>query len=323
MLLVLLVALPAYGADTRRFEFDIPSWFATSFLDFPEEVREAAKAGKRVMVYFGQDGCPYCAALMNTNFSQRDIVEATRSRFVAIALNLWGDRETVWLDGKARSEKELGALLKVQFTPTLLFLDEKGAVALRLNGYQPPARFRLALDYAGKRLEREMPFAQFVATQPAAASRAPLPDRADFGEAKLDRKGKGPMLVLFESRDCDACAELHAALRREDVRGQLRAFETARIDAFGKGPVVTSDGAQTTEAQLARAMGVSFTPTLVFLDASRREVFRIDGYIRPFHLVSALDYVASGAWKSEPSFQRFLQSRADRERAAGRAVDLW
>ena len=52
-------------------------------------------------------------------------------------------------------------------------------------------------------------------------------------------------------------------------------------------------------------------------------MFRIDGYIRPFHLVSALDYVASGSWKTEPSFQRFLQARADRERAAGRTVDLW
>ncbi len=96
------------------------------------------------MLYFGQDGCPYCTALMQTNFSQRAITDKTRRHFVAIALNLWGDREVAWTDGRRMSEKALGRELRVQFTPTLLFLDEKGAVALRLNGYLPPHRFEAA-----------------------------------------------------------------------------------------------------------------------------------------------------------------------------------
>ena len=39
--------------------------------------------GRRLLVYFGQDGCPYCKKLMVTNFSQRSIVEKTRRNFVA------------------------------------------------------------------------------------------------------------------------------------------------------------------------------------------------------------------------------------------------
>ena len=46
---------------------EIPRWFSESFLDFREEVRDAAREGKRVMVYFGQDGCPYCKALMTVD----------------------------------------------------------------------------------------------------------------------------------------------------------------------------------------------------------------------------------------------------------------
>ena len=103
---------------------DIPRWFTESFLDFREDVADAARAGKRLLVYIGQDGCPYCRKLMSVNFSQQIVVDKTRQHFVATALNLWGDRETTWLDGRSRSEKELARFLDVQFTPTLLFFDE-------------------------------------------------------------------------------------------------------------------------------------------------------------------------------------------------------
>jgi len=38
-----------------------PPWFKQSFLDIREDVDEAATAGKRLLLYFYQDGCPYCA----------------------------------------------------------------------------------------------------------------------------------------------------------------------------------------------------------------------------------------------------------------------
>ena len=62
---------------------------------------------------------------------------------------------------------------------------------------------------------------------------------------------------------------------------------------------------------------------MIFFDDGGREVFRIDAYLRPFHLASALDYVASGAYRGEPSFQRYLLARAERKRAAGERVDMW
>ena len=318
-------ASPAGAAEPSPHAIHVPSWFAESFLDLREEQREAAANGKRVMVYFGQDGCPYCKALMEANFSQRDIVEATRRHFVAIALNLWGDRETTWTDGVMRSEKNLGEFLRVQFTPTLLFIDEEGRVALRLNGYQPPARLRLALDFASRRLERAMTFAEFVRSEPLPAARRAQPDPRLFRTTppRLDLRGDKPLILVFESRDCDPCAELHEALNRPQSQAAMKGLEAARFDVFGAHPVTTASGAVVPEAEFARSLGVAFTPTLVFLDPDRREVFRSEGYLRPFHLASVLDYVSSGAWKMEPSFQRYIQGRAERERAAGRQVELW
>jgi len=44
--------------------------------------------------------------------------------------------------------------------------------------------------------------------------------------------------------------------------------------------------------------------------------------VRTFHLQSALDYVASRAYASEPNFQRYIQARADARRARGDRVDV-
>lgn len=84
-----------------------PAWFKESFLDIREDIAEAAKAGRRLMLYFHQDGCPYCAKLLRENFSDRAIAEKTRKHFDVIAVNLWGDREVTDLAGKTTTEKPL------------------------------------------------------------------------------------------------------------------------------------------------------------------------------------------------------------------------
>ena len=90
-----------------------PAWFTESLLDLREDVAEAAAQKKRVLLYFGQDGCPYCRRLMEVNFRQAEIAKKTREHFVALALNIWGDREVTWTDGTVTTEKQLAARLKV------------------------------------------------------------------------------------------------------------------------------------------------------------------------------------------------------------------
>src|ERR1700737_1723052 len=129
---------PARAQEAAPYAIDIPPWFANTFLDLREDIAEATRHGRRLLVYFGQDGCPYCKQLMVTNFSQRSIVEKTQQHFVALAVNMWGDREVTWLDGRVMTEKELARVLKVQFTPTLLFFDKKGREGGGPNGHIPP-----------------------------------------------------------------------------------------------------------------------------------------------------------------------------------------
>ena len=308
---------------------DIPAWFKVTFLDVREDARDAAAEGKRLLVYFGQDGCPYCRELMRVNFSQIEIADKTRRHFNAVAVNIWGDREVTWTDGRPRSEKDFAAALKVQFTPTLLFLDEKGGVVLRLNGYYAPHQFQAALDYVAGRHETKIGFAEYLrrhAREPASGTLNDEPfylkQPHDFSRAR--RASGKPLAVLFEQRHCAACDELHArGLRDPAVRDLIGKFDVARLELFGTARVIAPGGKILTEEEWGRALGVAYTPSLVFFDAGGKEIFRLEAYVQPFHLASGLDYVASGAYRRQPSFQRFVQQRAEKIRAAGGRVDLW
>jgi thioredoxin-related protein len=271
-----------------------PAWFSPSFLDIREDVAEAAREGKRLMVYFHQDGCPYCKRLVEVNFRDAQVVEKTRRHFVAIDINIFGDREVTWTDGRRMPEKQFAALMKVQFTPTLVFFDEKAEVAHRINGYLPPDRFLAALEVA--------------------SGKPPAGERVSAVPADLRRNaGAKPLAVMLVTPACDSCEEMRQHFTRPRVREQLARLELVTL--ANPAAVLTAAGRTTLRSE--------YVPALVFLEPGGREIFRTEAYLRPFHLAASLEYVASGAYAREPSFQRFLHDKAERMRARGEAVDLW
>jgi thioredoxin-related protein len=327
LLLAFAAAADAVAQVPSPYAIDIPRWFATTFLDFREDIDDAARDGKRLLVYFGQDGCPYCTRLMTVNFSQRAIVEKTRRHFVATALNIWGDREVRWTDGRTMGEKELARMLGVQFTPTILIFDESGKVIVRMDGYYPANRFEAVLDYAAMRLERTQTLGEYLRAHAKEPASRKLHDEPFLLRAPYDlRRNSGgkPLAVLFETVDCAACDELHReAFRRDTVMAQVRRFDVARFSLGAVTPLTAPDGRATTAGEWARALDVAYTPTVVFFDTSGAEVFRIGAYLRPFHFATAFAYVADRGYEQEPSFQRYLQARAERMRARGERVELW
>jgi thioredoxin-related protein len=137
--LLLAAALPAQAQE-------VPEWFAETLLDVREEVADAAKEGKRLMLYFWLAGCPYCEQMTRVTFRDPVVVERLKRGFVPVGVNVRGDRDIAWTDGATLSEKQLTATLKVRGTPTIVFFDGKGAIASRLVGYVAPAEFARALD---------------------------------------------------------------------------------------------------------------------------------------------------------------------------------
>ncbi len=148
-LLALALACATFSAQAQTDE--VPGWFSESFLEFPQDLKEAAAEGKRLMLYFWQDGCPACSKMKATTLADRAIVDETRRHFVPVALNVFGERELQWTDGRTMREKDLARALDIRATPTLLFLDERGAVVQRRVGYVAPERFVATLSEAKRR----------------------------------------------------------------------------------------------------------------------------------------------------------------------------
>ncbi len=301
-----------------------PVWFKNTFLDLGEDLREARGSGKRLLLYFYQDGCPYCKKLMEDNLGQRGIADRMRGYFDVIALNIWGDRELTDLDGQAMSEKGYAAREKVMFTPTLVVLDEAGKPVLRMNGYYPPHRFAAALEYAGGHHEKEGSFADYARKADLRPARGKLhEDPAYLKPAALDAPRKRPLLVLFEQKQCADCDVLHEDIFvQAESKSLLAQFDIVLLDRWAATPIQTPDGKATTVVEWARALGIQYAPALVFFDAGGREVFRSEAWLRRFHTQSVLDYVATGSYKTQPNFQRFIEARADELRAQGVVVDI-
>ncbi|MCK5917033.1 MAG: thioredoxin fold domain-containing protein [Cocleimonas sp.] len=311
-----------------------PSWFKESFLDLEEDIADSAEQGKRLVVYFWQPGCPYCAQLWDDNFAQQDIVDTFRKNFEIIAINMWGNREVVSVGGNDYTEKSFAEALSVAYTPTLFFFDENKKVALKLEGYVPPENFRLALQYVSQHKEKEGNYANFVATNKGndKNNEGKLQSESYFSKpayqlhiSHLSEEDKGKyQVVFFEKPDCKNCDLLHQkTLQDKETITLVKQFKSIQLNRFADTKVITPAGKHTTAKEWATQLNITYLPAMVFFDPEGKEVMRIDAQMRSFHVQSVFDYVLSEAYKTELNFQRYISERADKIREKGKDVNIW
>jgi len=336
LLSALISAMSNCLADETKGEFlggmktVYPSWFKQSFLDFNEDIEEANSAGKRIIIFFHQDGCPYCNALVERNFTQKDIEEKVKKYFDVITINMWGDRQLTYVDGKQYTEKSLALALKVQFTPTVLLFNETGKVVLRLNGYRSPQRFSVDLDYVALHKENKIGYREYVkANLPATPSNKKMHKEDFFASPPYDLRRKSgakakPLAVFFEQKDCPNCDFLHdKILPDKQLRAIISQFDTLQLDMWSKTPITTPDGKKTTARQWAQELDIKYAPSIVVFNEKGKEIIRSEAFFKVFHTQGIFNYVLSNGYKKEPSFQRYLTNYAEQIREQGKDVNIW
>ncbi len=300
-----------------------PDWFKVSFLDLFEDISEAAENNKRLMVYYYQDGCPYCTILLEDNFGQREIAAKTQKYFDVVAINLWGDQEVIVGD-KSYTEKEFAAALKVQYTPTLLFFNEHNKIIFRANGYYPPEKFSALLDYIGKKQETKISYQDFMSKVSMQPSTGRLHNDINTVVSASDLRDQNkPLLVMFEQRKCVSCDELHLdILKREKSLELLSKFNVVVLDMWSDEKIINMSGEKIKIRDWAKKLDVTYAPSLIFFNTAGEETFRADAYLKAFHIQAAMDYVASGSYKTQTNFQRYVDARADNMYEQGIEVNL-
>ncbi|MEE4659531.1 MAG: thioredoxin fold domain-containing protein [Halieaceae bacterium] len=340
LLLLPLAVLPALAAEQETgeddFRFDdtpledvltYPDWFKQSFLLLDEDLEEAVAAGKfGIAVYFGQKRCAYCKKLMDVNFQTPDIVKYTREHFDVIPIDIWSPEEVTTPDGRTLGQRDYALSLNTNFTPSLVFYDRDGRIALRLRGYYPPYQFRAALEYvAGGHYQRE-PFPVYMARGDSTLRfekgdlvEQPFFERPPYNLDRSRMPGSMPLVVFFEQGNCHACDVLHTdPLSRSQIRERFEKFETVQLDMWSDTPVITPQGKATTAREWARDLGIFYAPSILFFDEYGREIVRLDSVTQFFRLRNVLNYVMSKGYLSERNYlvwssrtRRLLQDSVD------------
>ena len=315
------------GKSSGATETEYPSWFHDGFLDLKEDVAAASRSGKRLMVIFTQNGCPYCNALVERNLAQKDVEELVRGKFDVVTINLVGDRSVTHVDGKHYTEKTFAETLKVQFTPTILFFSEKGEIILRLNGYLPPDQFKIALTYIVEK--NQLSYRDYIELN------APPPQAGKMNKESFfllppynltrdPAKQARPIAIFFEQKDCPNCDTLHQkVLIDRDTRKLIAKFDALQLDMWDKTPLTTPDGQLTNAREWAKKLDIKYAPTIVLFDGQGKEIIRSEAFFKLFHTQTLFDYVLSGGYKTQPSFQRYIASRSEHMREQGKDVDIW
>ena len=307
--------------DDRPMTRDIehPHWFKTSFMELGDDLLDAKRANKRgLMLYFGQENCPYCEALINVNFGQQDISEYTQRHFDLIEFDIWGSREVTDFQGNVHREHDFAAIHKTNFTPSILFYDHEANLALKLRGYYPPYKFRAALEYVADGHYRKETFRDYLArADPPPKFEAGGLNEQDFflpPPHMLDRsriKAQRPLLVFFEQRECHACDILHTEpISDPEVRTLLRQFDVVQVNMWSDEPIITPDGRRLSVIEWSQELGLFFAPTLITFDESGQEVIRVASVVHVYRLGRVLEYVANRGYKTGLTYQQWHGKRA-------------
>ena len=313
---------PDFDDAPRARHVQEPEWFETSFLDLREDLRVATGAHRKhgLIVYFHQEDCAYCQALIDINFGSEDIRRYTQRYFDVVSIDIWGSRQMVDPGGLVLTERDYAVREKTNFTPSLIFYDADGKQALRLRGYYPPYRFRAALEYVADGHYRRESFPDYLAQ----ADPPPKFELGDLNEQDffdpppfvLDRSrqpAQTPLVVFFEQRDCHACDILHTrTVDDPQTLALLDQFEAVQLDVRSATPVITPSGRRTSAADWAAELGFFYAPTLVFFNEHGDEVMRIDSVVRLYRLRRVLRFVLEKGYLEDPTYQLWRRRQLNR-----------
>ncbi len=101
------LSLPATAQDAAGDGLHKQPWFMDSFLEFGDDLKEAAAEGKDLLIIIEQDGCPYCRELHRVNFARTEITDYIQAHYLVVQLDLYGSRGTVDFDGQELEERDL------------------------------------------------------------------------------------------------------------------------------------------------------------------------------------------------------------------------
>ena len=332
----LCLVLAALNMPARAVDFDdgaiaqitYPAWFKESFLELPQDLADAASAGKLgLFLFVSTQGCSYCHLFLQESLGDPAIAKRVQAHFDTIGLEIFDDAELTDFTGAAQPVKDFVLSQGVQFAPTLLFYAPDGAggarLLARLPGYYEPERFGRVLDYLVDGHWQRQSLKDYLAATASAPSPStaepaaglmpdPLFAQPPYALERTRMPAARPLVVIFESAACPRCARFHGEVIQDpQIRSQLEEMEVVRLDAGDdQTPVLTPSGERTTPAAWYRDLGFTDLPALVFVSEQGKAVLQSDALILKSRMNNSLGFLRDRAYEKGWTYQRHARTSA-------------
>jgi len=301
----------------------LPEWFKDSFLDIAEDVEEAKDENKHLMLYMHLTGCPYCYKMIEEGFKNNINTQIIKDNFDVVAINIRGNKEVTLNEELTMTENEVRNHYKVNFTPTIVFLDQNNKLVYKVNGYRSVENFKHILNFVKNRAYQNTTLAEFIHQQKRIKHYQFKEHNSFQSITDLSIKRDKPLLVLFEDRYCGLCNQLHSGhLQNPDILKLLDLFDIVRFDAESDRSIIDIDGDKTTPNQYVKKLGLNYRPGIVMFDQGV-EVMRIDALLYTYHFAGHLRYIGERHYEQYPdSVFDYLRVYRQKILDAGQDIDL-
>jgi len=297
------------GNFTGQSEHGMPQWFKESFMEFEDDVEEAADQNKHVMLFMTLQFCPYCTKMLDDNFvkgaKQQPYIQ---ENFDVIGIDIRGSREIVVSEELTMTEKEYAADLNVQYTPTIIFLDQTNKIVARVNGYRSATNFKYILDFVKNKEYKNMTMAEYI-EKVKNKTLYTLQENPMFKKINDLSKIDGPLAVVFEDGSCTQCEYLHnITLKNKEVVEEMGKFTVVRFDTESTQKIITPSGKTTTAKKWARDLTLDYRPGVILFD-DKIERSRIDALLYSFHFKEQFRFVSQKEYENFRSYLDYLGAR--------------
>ena len=310
------------GKFTGGSDHSMPEWFKESFMDMNEDVEEAKESDKHVMLFMTLKFCPYCTKMLNNNFIEGAKLQPyIKDNFDVIGIDIKGSKEIAVNEDLTLTEKEYAKHLNVQYTPTILFLNQSNEIVVRINGYRSSENFKYILDFVKNKEYKNMNLTQYI-EKVKNKTFYTLQDNTMFQEINDLSKIDGSLAVIFEDGSCTQCDYLHNnTLKNKDVLNEMNKFIIVRLDASSSSKIVTPNGIVTTPEKWAQDLVLDYRPGILLFN-NKKERARIDALLYSFHFKELFRFVSTEQYKIYKSFLDYLRVRQDELLKSGINIDI-
>jgi len=123
----------------------------------------------------------------------------------------------------------------------------------------------------------------------------------DFRDDAEEAGDEGKHLLLFfHVAGCPYCKKMldDNFTGGENAKTIQADFDSIHIDLKGSKEIAFNEKMTVTEADLGRALGVHYTPTILFMSADNKVVARLNGYRSPREFKQVVNFVKEKAYKN-------------------------